>query len=136
VALISLQAPLLFIDGPPLVVVVQVEKDESTAIYESADHAVEESAADPAVTHGESVRLPQESEVVRKLRYLAEPFPQKAYRPLQFSVAGQLLTGDLLSITDTEVAVKVTEESQSLEEIRTLGLDSIEEVYWKGQPFR
>ncbi|GKV67585.1 hypothetical protein NCCP2716_00830 [Sporosarcina sp. NCCP-2716] len=135
-ALISLQAPLLFIDGPPLVMVVQVEKDESTAIYESVDHAAEEPAADLQAVQEASGRLPAEREVVRKLRYLAEPFPQKAYRPLQFSVAGQLLTGDLLSITDTEVAVKVTEESQSLEEIRTLGLESIEEVYWKGQPFR
>lgn len=116
--------------------VVQVEKEESTAIYATADDAVEESAADLAVTLGESSWQPQESEIVRKLRYLAEPFPQKAYRPLQFSVAGQLLTGDLLSVSETEAAVKVTEESQALEEIRTIGLDSIEEVYWKGQPFQ
>lgn len=133
VAAISLRAPLLFIDGPPMVTVVHAEKEESTTIYWKPD---EETAPEQQTPQSDPPALQQEPDVIRKIRYLSEPFPRRAYRPLQFLVGGQLLTGDIVALSGTEIAVQVTEESQALEEIRTIDLQAIEEVFWKGQPFR
>lgn len=136
-AAISLRAPLLFIDGPPLTTIVQIEKEESTTIYwkPETDKKLEDESEASAV-ESTTADFHEDSEVVRKIRYLAEPFPRTAYRPLQFLVNGQLLTGGIVGLSGSEIAVEVTEESQSLEEIRTLDLRTIEEVFWKGQPFR
>ncbi|WJY28923.1 hypothetical protein [Sporosarcina trichiuri] len=140
-AAISLRAPLLFIDGPPLTTVVQIEKEESTTIYWKPEPEPEtdkklEDESEASAVKSQTADFYEDSEVVRKIRYLAEPFPRTAYRPLQFLVNGQLLTGGIVGLSGSEIAVEVTEESQSLEEIRTLDLRTIEEVFWKGQPFR
>ena len=124
-----------------MVSIIEVDKEESTSIYWSSQEVnveaeVEDTGKNNAIS--DSSALEQErldSTVVKKLRYLAEPFPRSAYRPLQFAVNGQLLTGGIASVTDSQIAIEVTEESKETHDIRTLDLDEIEEVFWKGSPF-
>ncbi|WP_191688480.1 hypothetical protein [Sporosarcina gallistercoris] len=135
---ISLQVPLLFIDGSPMVSIVEVVKDESTSIYWSGNDP--ELMEQNESLQEESVPLKakeasEDSPIVKRLRYLAEPFPRNAYRPLQFLVNGQLLTGGISAMTDSQIAIEVKQESKDLNEIRTLNLQEIEEVFWKGTPF-
>ncbi len=121
-----------------MVSVVEVVKDESTSIYWSSNDA--ELAENNEQLQEE--RVPQQviegtmdSPVVKRLRYLAEPFPRNAYRPLQFLVNGQLLTGGISAMTDSQIAIEVQQESKDIDEIRTLDLQEVEEVFWKGAPF-
>ncbi|WOV85080.1 hypothetical protein PGH26_03900 [Sporosarcina jeotgali] len=121
-----------------MVSVVEVVKDESTSIYwsgndpELADNneQLQEETVPQQVIEGT-----MDSPVVKRLRYLAEPFPRNAYRPLQFLVNGQLLTGGISAMTDSQIAIEVQQESKDIDEIRTLDLLEVEEVFWKGAPF-
>ncbi|MDW0111413.1 hypothetical protein [Sporosarcina aquimarina] len=151
-ASISLRAPLLFIDGPEMVTIFEVSKEESTSIYWVGNdpelvEATDEEPVKEEVSRNWNVQetsvplseqLPDarlESSVTKKLRYLAEPFPRTAYRPLQFLVNGQLLTGGIESLSGSQVAIEVTNESKDMNEVRMLDLQEIEEVFWKGSPF-
>lgn len=121
-----------------MVSIVEVVKDESTSIYWSGNDP--ELMEQNESLQEESVPLKakeasEDSPVVKRLRYLAEPFPRNAYRPLQFLVNGQLLTGGISAMTDSQIAIEVKQESKDLNEIRTLNLQEIEEVFWKGTPF-
>lgn len=121
-----------------MLTIVEVVKDESTSIYWSGNDP--ELMEQKESLQEESVPLKakeasEDSPVVKRLRYLAEPFPRNAYRPLQFLVNGQLLTGGISAMTDSQIAIEVKQESKDLNEIRTLNLQEIEEVFWKGTPF-
>ncbi|MBD7907334.1 hypothetical protein H9659_03145 [Sporosarcina sp. Sa3CUA8] len=121
-----------------MVSIVEVVKDESTSIYWSGNDP--ELMEQNESLQEESVPLKakeasEDSPIVKRLRYLAEPFPRNAYRPLQFLVNGQLLTGGISAMTDSQIAIEVKQESKDLNEIRTLNLQEIEEVFWKGTPF-
>lgn len=135
-----------------MVTIFEVSKEESTSIYwvgndpelvEVADEAPAEEEVNIS-RNVQEVNVPLseqvsdaefESSVTKKLRYLAEPFPRTAYRPLQFLVNGQLLTGGIESVSGTQVAIEVTNESKEMNEVRMLDLQEIEEVFWKGSPF-
>lgn len=135
---ISLQVPLLFIDGPPMVSVVEVVKDESTSIYWSGNETelmkADDQEKEEAVPQ-QVYEATMDSPVVKRLRYLAEPFPRNAYRPLQFLVNGQLLTGGISAMTESQIAIEVHQESKDIDEIRTVNLTEVEEIFWKGTPF-
>ncbi|REB09564.1 hypothetical protein DVB69_01775 [Sporosarcina sp. BI001-red] len=121
-----------------MVSIVEVVKEESTSIYWSGN-AVEpleqNEQKQEEIVPQQVIEATVDSPVVKRLRYLAEPFPRNAYRPLQFLVDGQLLTGGISAMTDSQIAIEVNQESKDLNEIRTLDLQKIEEVFWKGAPF-
>ncbi|MGG0644262.1 hypothetical protein ABE021_09995 [Sporosarcina gallistercoris] len=121
-----------------MVSIVEVVKEESTSIYWSANDPdlteQNELLQEETVPH-QVKEVSIDSPVVKRLRYLSEPFPRNAYRPLQFLVNGQLLTGGISAMTDSQIAIEVKQESKDLNEIRTLNLQEIEEVFWKGTPF-
>lgn len=121
-----------------MVSIVEVVKEESTSIYWSG-HDLElleenQSVVEEAEPLNEK-EVVGDSAVVKKLRYLAEPFPRNAYRPLQFLVDGQLLTGGISAMSNSQIAIELKQESKELNEIRTLDLHEIQEVFWKGAPF-
>ncbi len=127
-----------------MVTIVEVVKEESTSIYwsgndpelmEQNEHSQEETVPQEDIVLQQVIEATVESPVVKRLRYLAEPFPRNAYRPLQFLVNGQLLTGGISAMTDSQIAIEVKQESKDMDEIRTLDLQEIEEVFWKGTPF-
>ena len=124
----------MFIDSPPMVSIVAIDKEESTSIFWSGNES-EVTSENEEVIPPTALLEPVDTPVIRKLRYLAEPFPRSAYRPLQFAVNGQLLTGGIASVTDSTIAIEVSEESKETNDIRTLDLREIEEVFWKGSPF-
>ncbi|WP_156028961.1 hypothetical protein [Sporosarcina sp. D27] len=121
-----------------MVTIVEVVKEESTSIYWSGNDSElmeqNEELQEDTVPQ-QVIEATVDSPVVKRLRYLAEPFPRNAYRPLQFLVNGQLLTGGISAMTDSQIAIEVKQESKDMDEIRTLDLQEIEEVFWKGIPF-
>lgn len=121
-----------------MVTIVEVVKEESTSIYWSGNEPElmeQNEQLQEATVPQQVIEATGDSRLVKKLRYLAEPFPRNAYRPLQFLVNGQLLTGGISAMTDSQIAIEVKQESKDMDEIRTLDLQEIEEVFWKGTPF-
>lgn len=126
-----------------MVTIFELSKEESTSIYWSGNDSELVGEAEQSVNQvvpeevvAATMDSAMDSPIVKKLRYLSEPFPRSAYRPLQFLVNGQLLTGDISVMTDSQIALEVQQESKDMNEIRTLDLQEIEEVFWKGSPFR
>lgn len=70
--------------------------------------------------------------LVRKVMYLGTPFSRQVYRPLQFVVDGETLTGSIEKIDGETVLIGIGEDASELVSVE---MARIEEILWRGDPF-
>ena len=137
--IISRNEPLLFIQAPPVFIRVAVTDEESTSVFVVNEDALELS--------GETNREKQEKQelheksqvfkvaspsVIRRVNYLGSPFPRQAYRPLQFVLGDETLTGTIEKIDGETILIEVDDGDK---EFVAIEMGRIEEILWRGDPF-
>lgn len=146
--------PLMFVHGPPVFIRVEVADEESTSVFmstvEEQDVIEARIEFNDAVTieDDEGTALALENEVVisqevnvtpvvdpsvrRRIIYLKGSFQKEMYRPLQFDLGDQSLTGAIERVDGDTVFIELGDENQ---EIIAVDIHTIEEIRWHGQPF-
>lgn len=126
--------PLLFVQGPPIFIKVVTKHEESTSVFmlsgeepEVVDEAVQEEKTEQMT----SIKVADPS-LVRRIMYLGTPFSRQIYRPLQFVLEGETLTGSIEKIEGASVLIGVGEDASQLVSVE---MASIEEILWRGDPF-
>ena len=134
VLIILQNEPLLFVQGPPIFIKVVTKHEESTSVFmlsgeepEVVDEAVQEEKTEQMT----SIKVADPS-LVRRIMYLGTPFSRQIYRPLQFVLEGETLTGSIEKIEGASVLIGVGEDASQLVSVE---MASIEEILWRGDPF-
>lgn len=70
--------------------------------------------------------------LVRRIMYLGTPFSRQVYRPLQFVLDGETLTGSIEKIEGETILIGVGEDASELVSVE---MARIEEILWRGDPF-
>ena len=94
---------------------------------EVVDEAVQEEKTEQMT----SIKVADPS-LVRRIMYLGTPFSRQIYRPLQFVLEGETLTGSIEKIEGASVLIGVGEDASQLVSVE---MASIEEILWRGDPF-
>jgi hypothetical protein len=136
VLIIYRNEPLLFVNGPPVFIKVAIEVEESTSVFilnvEELEESVEieqEERAEHEETNSLKVTDPT---VIRRIMYLATPFPRQVYQPLQFVLGDETLTGIIEKIEGNTVLIEIDEGDK---EFVAVEMGSIDEILWRGTPF-
>ena len=70
--------------------------------------------------------------LVRRIMYLGTPFSRQVYRPLQFVLGDETLTGSIEKIEGETILIGVGEDASELVSVE---MAKIEEILWRGDPF-
>ena len=70
--------------------------------------------------------------LVRRIMYLGTPFSRQVYRPLQFVLEDETLTGSIEKIEGETILIGVGEDASELVSVE---MARIEEILWRGDPF-
>lgn len=137
---ISLNEPLLFVHGPPVFIRVAVtEEDESTSVFvpnglefelEEFEDFEEFYERDPEM---EEIPVAINPSIAPKIAYLASPFQRQVYRPLQFIVGDETISGEIKQIDGDKVLIAVEKEKDL---VVPLDINMIKEILWRGMPFQ
>ncbi len=126
--------PLIFFKGPPVFIRVVTKHEESTSVFMLSEEEPE--VTGEAVQEKTPVQIPAEKitdpSLVRKIMYLATPFSRQVYRPLQFVLDGETLTGSIEKIDGETVLIGIGEDASKLVSVE---MARIEEILWRGDPF-
>lgn len=138
--------PLLFIQAPPVYVRITFTddedistKEESTSIYVPQTDGIMQDTESETVEAPENEQevlteaKPIDPSVIRRVMYLASAFPRQIYKPLQFQVSGELVSGTIEKIEGDSVFVELEDEEKS---IVPLNLREIEDILWRGTSFQ
>ncbi|WP_203246018.1 hypothetical protein [Sporosarcina beigongshangi] len=129
--------PLLFVQGPPVYIKVVKRQEESTSVFILSGEEPEMVSADEEVEIEIEQEQPAavkvaEPSLVRKIMYLGTPFSRQVYRPLQFVLEDETLTGSIEKIEGETVLIGVGEDASELVSVE---MAKIEEILWRGDPF-
>jgi hypothetical protein len=130
VLIIFRNKPLLFVDGPPVFIKIAITVEESTSVFILNEGEVEETSEE--VQEESRLALAVHPSVIRRISYLGSPFPRQVYRPLQFVLDDETLTGTIEKIEGETVLIETTEGEK---EIIAIDMRRIEEILWRGDPF-
>lgn len=122
--------PLLFIDGPPIVIRELTTVEESTSVFVS-NQAVEEEESKTNEEEIQSVALVNPS-IVKKLTELSEPFHRQVYKPLTFIAGDELLRGKVQKVEGEIVYIELDHEKDT---VLPVDISKIQKVLWRGEPF-
>ncbi|CAM3098350.1 hypothetical protein FITA111629_03405 [Filibacter tadaridae] len=132
--------PLLFVHAPPVYVKVTFTEEESTSVFVMSGEetlptneieigaqekeGIEKNITDPIKQTDPSIH--------RRVLYLSDSFRQQAYKPLQFVLEDETMTGTIDKVEGETVWVNLadTEDQQVAIEV-----GMIEEILWRGKPF-
>ncbi|WP_252502459.1 hypothetical protein [Sporosarcina sp. Marseille-Q4943] len=104
-----------------------VFEEESTSVFVPKDESIRETIdIKSSVQTASHVVNPA---IMRKIRYLNEPFQKQAYSPLQFIVEGDIVKGAIQKVEDDILWI------ESNDMITEIEIAKIEDVLWRGQPF-
>lgn len=126
--------PLLFVQGPPIFIKVVTKHEESTSVFMLSGEESElvgEAVLEETPEQMTAIKVADPS-LVRRIMYLGTPFSRQVYRPLQFVLDGETLTGSIEKIEGESVLIGVGEDASQLVSVE---MASIEEILWRGDPF-
>ena len=126
--------PLIFFQGPPVFIKVVTKHEESTSVFMLSG---EELGSDGDVLQEETPeQMPTikvaDPSLVRRIMYLGTPFSRQVYRPLQFVLEDETLTGSIEKIEGETILIGVGEDASELVSVE---MARIEEILWRGDPF-
>lgn len=138
--------PLLFVKTPPVYVKITVKDEESTSVFtfvsevgEPTLKAEEENTNDMKFKEMEQKKdmwqLKNDvvkPDLIRKIQTLSTPFSRQVYRPLEFVVGEEKLTGTIEKMEDNTLVILLNGEEQ---EVVTIDIEKIEQILWRGTPF-
>ncbi len=139
VLIILRNEPLMFVQGPPVFIRVVTKHEESTSVFVVNEDAQglsvetdrEENEKQELQGKSQLVKVASPS-VIRRINYLALPFPRQVYRPLQFVLDNETITGIIEKI-DGETILIGNDDGEK--EYVAIEMGSIEEILWRGDPF-
>ena len=123
--------PLLFVHGPPIFVRVAMTDEESTSVFVLN----EDEFAKPSDTELNEVGtvLTVRPSIFRRITELGKPFQRQVYRPLQFIIGEETLSGEIVKIEGETILFKIDGEEDLLVGVE---MSTIEEILWRGMPFK
>lgn len=128
--------PLIFFQGPPVFIKVVTKHEESTSVFmpsgEEPEMASEAEAVQEEMPEQLTAEKVTDPSLVRKIIYLGTPFSRQVYRPLQFVLDGEMLTGSIEKIEGETVLIGIGEDASELVSIE---MAKIKEILWRGDPF-
>lgn len=136
--------PLLFVQGPPVFIHMVIE-EESTSVFEmestpaNQEKTVEntkESALGRSETEVEKTTeqfVFHPNTMMKKLQYLATPFPKQAYKPLHFVLEKEIIKGAIDELHDQNVIIQL--DGEKINTFVSIDINDIREVLWRGTPF-
>lgn len=131
--IISKNEPLLFVHGPPVYNKIKIIVEESTSVFvlneEVLEAAVETKREEKEETQSLKVANPS---VIRRIMYLGTPFPRQVYRPLQFVLGDETLTGSIEKIEGETILIEIDDGEN---EFIAVEMKMINEILWRGNPF-
>ncbi|MFS0574479.1 hypothetical protein AB1K83_02465 [Sporosarcina sp. 179-K 3D1 HS] len=133
--------PLLFIQAPPVYIRITFtdeedirELEESTSIFYSRSEEHSEELINKDL---EKEALPEEEvidpSIIRRVMYLASSFPRQIYKPLQFLLSEQTVTGTIEKIEGNSVFIELEGEDK---QVIAIELHEIEDILWRGTSFQ
>ena len=128
--------PLIFFQGPPVFIKVVTKHEESTSVFMLSGEELEVASEFEAVQEETPEQLTAvkvaDPSLLRKIMYLGTPFSRQVYRPLQFVLDGETLTGSIEKIEGETVLIGIGEDASELVSVE---MARIEEILWRGDPF-
>ncbi|MEK3935352.1 hypothetical protein MKY41_08515 [Sporosarcina sp. FSL W7-1349] len=138
--------PLLFIQTPPVYVRITFTEEpapleeESTSIFAPrSGQEIEKSSVQLEVARHDEEQETVSGEkaidpsVIRRIMYLASSFPRQIYKPLQFVLSEEAMTGTIARVEGESVFIELEDEEQT---VVAIDLVEIEEILWRGTPFQ
>ncbi|WP_342509010.1 hypothetical protein [Sporosarcina sp. FSL K6-2383] len=127
--------PLLFVQGPPVYIKVVKRQEESTSVFSLSGEEPEMVSSEVEIEIEQeqptAVKVAEPS-LVKKIMYLGSPFSRQVYRPLQFVLDDETLTGSIEKIEGETVLIGIGEDASELVSVE---MAKIEEILWRGDPF-
>lgn len=137
--------PLLFVQGPPVYIRVVME-EESTSVFELETTLTDDTLTSVTNKSVEQEQLPSKMEpvvhkhtkvqsngIIKKLQYLATPFPKQAYKPLHFVIGEEVITGEIEELKEQTVIIQLDNPEPNA--FVSIEMNDICEVLWRGAPF-
>jgi hypothetical protein len=126
--------PLLFVQGPPVFIKVVTKHEESTSVFmlSGEESEVTNEAEQEQIPKQMTAVKVADPSLVRRIMYLGTPFSRQVYRPLQFVLDGETITGTIEKIEGETVLIGVGEDASNLVSIE---MARIEDILWRGDPF-
>ncbi len=123
--------PLLFVHGPPIYIRVATTDEESTSVFVLN----EDEFAKPSDTELNEVEtvLTVDPSIFKRITELGKPFQRQVYRPLQFILGEETLSGEIEEIDGETVLINLVGEEDLLVSVE---MNTIEEILWRGTPFK
>lgn len=112
----------MFVHGPPVFIRVEVTDEESTSVFVQNWEEQTESG---------DMEVIIDSSILRRMKYLEGSFQNEVYRPLQFDLGEEKLTGVIEKIEGNTAFIELDGE----EGIVAVEIDKILEIFWRGKPF-
>jgi len=141
VHIILYNEPLLFVDGPPVFIRVDIPiiEDESTSVFsmvEEVEEGLDLAQLDAAELHAEEIKYEPEimynPSIRRRMAYLEGALQKEMYRPLQFDMENTSVIGSIDKIDGEIVFIELRGEQNK---VVALEISKIEEILWRGKPF-
>lgn len=123
--------PLLFVHGPPVYIRVATTDEESTSVFVLN----EEEFAKPSDTELNDVKTVStvKPSILRRITELGKPFQRQVYRPLQFIIGEETLSGEIEKIEGETIFFNLDGEEDLVVGVE---MNTIEEILWRGKPFK
>jgi hypothetical protein len=131
VRIIYKNEPLLFVHGPPIYIRVATTEEESTSVFV----LTEEEFAKPRNTELNEVQTDStvKPSILRRITELGKPFQRQVYRPLQFIIGEETLSGKIEKIEGETIFFNLDGEEDLVIGVE---MNTIEEILWRGKPFK
>ena len=123
--------PLLFVHGPPIYIRVATTEEESTSVFVLNEDEFAK-PSDTEVNEVETV-LTVDPSIFKRITELGKPFQRQVYRPLQFILGEETLSGEIEKIEGETVLINLVGEEDLLVSVE---MNTIEEILWRGTPFK
>ena len=123
--------PLLFVHGPPIYIRVTTTEEESTSVFVLTEDEFTK-PSDTDVNEVETV-LTVDPSIYKRITELGKPFQRQVYRPLQFILGEETLSGEIEKIEGETVLINLVGEEDLLVSVE---MNTIEEILWRGTPFK
>ncbi len=128
--------PLLFVHGPPVFNKITITVEESTSVLLVNEEAHEVSGETEREEQEQQVEMKSlkvaDPTVIRRIMYLSTPFPRQVYKPLQFILGDETLTGTIEKIEGETIVIEIDEGEKDFVAVE---IGKIEEILWRGNPF-
>ena len=123
--------PLLFVDGPPIYIRVASTDEESTSVFVLNEDEFTK-PSDAELNEVDTV-LTVNPSIYKRITELGKPFQRQVYRPLQFILGEETLSGEIKKIDGETVLINLVGEEDLVVSVE---MSTIEEILWRGAPFK